>query len=258
MDTAPSLDPTRTTARTLGEPDATWRPELARSGARRSRRPGLRAALRLVVAATIGLLASTVATPPASAHGADGDMTVLQAEQSGPLTISVKVGLVYSNDQEFAEDASVEVSATLDGTVAGPAELALDTTAGSELYVGELTVPHAGLWNVEIVSTGPAATATATVTVEETDDDSTPSTAPSTSVTSTTAADTTSTSAAPVTEDDAQSDEESSTPWLIVAGITVALVAGVVGWLAGSRGKSSGDADGGTADADGDPPSANA
>ena len=73
-----------------------------------------------LLAALVAALALFAA--PAGAHSDDGEMTVLRAEQSGPSTIEVEVGIVYA-DQHLAEEARVTATATKDGETAGPVTL---------------------------------------------------------------------------------------------------------------------------------------
>src|SRR5690606_29076957 len=58
---------------------------------------------------------------PAGARGAEGAMTVIRAEQTGPGRAEVELGLLYANDNEVAEEATVTVTATgPGGEVVGP------------------------------------------------------------------------------------------------------------------------------------------
>ena len=142
----------------------------------------------LLVAATAVLL--TFLAGPAAAHSEEGQMTVVSATESEPMTISVEAGLVYSSDQHLAEDAEVWVDASTDGTQLEPVRLTR-AGEGSSVYAGEFPVPTAGEWTLAFESTNPAATAQATVTVTG---------APAETTTGAPAETTTSSTAAPATE----------------------------------------------------------
>ena len=142
--------------------------------------PAALRAAALVVAATTVLLA--LVAGPASAHSDEGEMTVVSATESAPMTISVEVGLVYAGDQHLAEEAEVWVDASTEGTQLEPVRLTR-SGEGSSVYSAQFPVPAAGEWNLSFESTDPAATTQATVTVQgqavETTTTS-PTTAPST------------------------------------------------------------------------------
>src|SRR5690606_20433417 len=116
-----------------------------------------------LLAALVAALALFAA--PAGAHSDDGEMTVLRAEQSGPSTIEVEVGIVYA-DQHLAEEARVTATATKDGETAGPVTLE-GGGPGSSVYRGAIEVPSPGAWSVQVVSEDPTAEATAAVEVVE-------------------------------------------------------------------------------------------
>jgi len=123
-------------------------------------------ALRPVLAAALAALAFALLTAaPAAAHSDAGEMTVLRAEQTGPSTIEVEVGIVYA-DEHLAEEATVSVTATSGDATAGPVTLE-GGGAGSSIYRGSLEVPSPGEWSLQLVAENPTADATATVSVVE-------------------------------------------------------------------------------------------
>lgn len=108
-----------------------------------------------------------VAVSSAGAHGAEGELTLTKAEQTGPTTVEVEVGIVYANDGHLAEDAAV--SATLtgpDGATVGPVEL-IRTGETTSLYAATVDVTAVGKWSVAVTSTEPAGTTSGSVTVVE-------------------------------------------------------------------------------------------
>lgn len=101
----------------------------------------------------------------ASAHGDGGTMTVITAEQDGPLAIHLVVGIVYGNDGDPATGATVSVTGTgPDG--AKLAETRLPRQQGAK-YGATFDVPAKGSWRLTVTSGAPEATATATVEVTE-------------------------------------------------------------------------------------------
>ena len=170
----------------------------------------------------------------AAAHGDEGDMTVVTAKQGGERTIDLEVGILFSNDDELATDATVTVTGTgPDGAVL--AATPLPRTEGAK-YGASVDVPVEGTWNLTITSTRPDATAQATVEVTA---------APAqTTVTSTTEATTTtaasaSTTAAPAPTTDATDDEASSSGLLIVGGVVALAGVAAIAWVIASRRKQS-------------------
>ena len=178
----------------------------------------------LLVAVAAVLL--TFLAGPAAAHSEEGQMTVVSATESEPMTISAEVGLVYSSDQHLAEEAEVWVDASTDGTQLEPVRLTR-AGQGSSVYAGQIPVPTAGEWTLAFESTNPTATAQATVTVEG---------APAETTTSSTAAPATEPSTTAPASDDgeaasAEVDEEDDglsavVIALVVVGLLVLLAAG--------------------------------
>lgn len=168
-------------------------------------------AVLLTVAAAIGL------APAALAHGDEGKMTVTVAEQAGPGAIRLEVGILYANDEELAEEATV--SATLTGPAGekvGPVDL--PRISGAR-YGTEVSVPVPGAWAVTVGSTTPTAQGTATVTVAE---------QAATTTSSTTEA------AVPTVADEAPatpSDDGGSGAGVAIAVVAVVVLAAAVGYV---------------------------
>jgi hypothetical protein len=111
------------------------------------------------VAVVACLVPVLLAGSRAEAHSDDGVMTVTRTEQVGADQVRLEVGIVYANDQEPAEDATVTATLTGPaGEVVGPIELPRTTGA---LYGAQVQVPVLGNWSVAVGSTTPAAEATA-------------------------------------------------------------------------------------------------
>ena len=181
-----------------------------------------------VVAAALLLLLAVAA--PASAHSEEGEMTVVGATESEPLTISVEVGLVYASDQHLAEEAEVWVDASTADTQLEPVRLTR-AGEGSAVYAGTIPVPAAGEWTLSFESTDPVASAEATVIVAgEPAASTTTSTSAAPASTTTPGTDDTHTAA---TEDDDARDEAEDDGLsavviaLVAVGVVVVLAAGV-------------------------------
>lgn len=120
----------------------------------------MKAPLPTGTAALLGLL---LVGPPALAHGDEGEMTVVTAEQSGPAGIRVEVGIVFSSDGHLAEGATVAATATgPGGATIGPADV--PRIRGAR-YGATLEGAGPGEWTVTVISTEPEAEASALVTV---------------------------------------------------------------------------------------------
>lgn len=119
----------------------------------------------LLLAVTVAVIG--VGALPAGAHGAEGELTLTKADQTGPTTVEIEVGIVYANDGHLAEDATV--SATLtgpDGATVGPVELTR-TGEATSLYAASVDVTGVGEWSVAVTSIEPAGTTSGSVTVVE-------------------------------------------------------------------------------------------
>jgi hypothetical protein len=195
------------------------------------------------------VLVSTLTGRPAFAHGDEGEMEVISAEAAGPLQIAVEVGVVYANDDDLAEEASITLTATgEDGTSVGPIEVPRRDDA---VYAATFDVPVAGTWSLAITSTEPAAEAEAEVAVTEE--------APSTSEVTTTEAPATSgptestdgtdasapdTSSAPGEDGDGEDEDAAAAaddeddggsllPFIVIAVVAIAAIAALL--IAGQR-----------------------
>jgi hypothetical protein len=93
---------------------------------------------------------------PAGAHGDEGVMTVIAAEQGASAsTVRLEIGLVYANDDDLAEEATVTAMLTgPSGETVGPVTLPRITGAR---YGADAEVPSPGTWTVVITSTAPEA-----------------------------------------------------------------------------------------------------
>lgn len=189
-------------------------------------------AVGLVALASVLLLGS----PAASAHGATGTMTITTANQTGPLTVQVEVGIKYENDDDLAEEAKVEATLTeADGTKVGPVSLPQIRNA---LYGTALQVPKAGTYAIAVTSTSPKASASGSVKVTGDPANGGSSGASVSSVTtaggggaSSTTAPATTTTGAPATS----SASSSSTPLIVGVVVVLVLVGAVGGFLAVRR-----------------------
>jgi hypothetical protein len=183
-------------------------------------------ATALVAALTALLLA--LSAGPAAAHGDEGQMTVVSATESAPMTISVEVGLVHADDQHLAEEAEVWVNASSADTQLEPVALTR-SGEGSAVYAGQIPVPSAGEWTLSFESTDPVASAQASVTVADAAPESTTSStaAPTTAPSTTALGDTDTEEAAATAEEDEDDGLSAVVIALGVVGILVLVAAGV-------------------------------
>lgn len=104
---------------------------------------------------------------PAGAHGDEGELTLTRAEQSGPSTVEVEVGIVYANDGHLAQGATVTATLTgPDGATVGPVTLTR-TGETTSLYAATVDVTAPGDWSVAVTSTEPTGSTSGSVTVVE-------------------------------------------------------------------------------------------
>jgi len=169
----------------------------------------------------VAMLALTVLSQSgALAHEDTGRFEDVRVEVIGPLTLSVKATLIYPNDGEPAEEATVTAVAEQPGAPAG-APSPLQELAPGE-YSAELTVPNGGSWTIRLTALSPSATTETAVEVP----------APATTTTAETL--TTRESSSSTTEAPAQLDTDtgdgSGAPLALAAGLGVALVAILVAW----------------------------
>jgi hypothetical protein len=137
--------------------------------------------VRTVTAALLSLLVLGALSGVAAAHDDAGEMTITKVEQTGPTTVAVEVGLVYTGDGHLAEDATVTALLTgPEGETVGPVDLTRQGD-GTSLYAAEVQVTAPGTWTVAVTSTGPTAEKSGAVEVE-----AAPATEPDGSTTSST------------------------------------------------------------------------
>lgn len=163
----------------------------------------------------------------ASAHEDTGQMEIVRAESDAPLSIAVEVRIIYPNDGDPAEEATVTAVAEQPG---GPAVAPVSLRESAPgVYGGQVTVPQPGAWNVRVTSLSPAATAEATVDVAA------PATTSTTLTPSTTASPATTATTVPGSED----DDAGVAPALAVA-VLVAAGLGLTFWLGVRRRRNTG------------------
>lgn len=112
-----------------------------------------RAAILIAVALAALLLWQMVAAQPASAHGKDLDIAVtpLIPDPDQPLLRLYRVQVVFANDREPVEGASVLLTARRDdGTSALPARALTEVDGGHGLYVGEIEFVRFGVWVMDL------------------------------------------------------------------------------------------------------------
>lgn len=191
------------------------------------------AALRALALVLAGTTLFAVTAGPVAAHSDEGQMTVVSATESEPMTISVEAGLVYAGDQHLAEEAEVWVDASTEGTQLEPVQLTR-SGEGSSVYSAQFPVPTAGEWTLSLESTNPEATAQATVTVQgQPVQSTTTSVVAPTSETTTSSPATDDTETAAATEDEDEDDGLSSVVIaLVVVGV---LVLGAAGFAIAQR-----------------------
>lgn len=108
-------------------------------------------------------LAFVVGAGSAGAHGDDGLMKIEPTAGAQPLVVDVVVTIIYANDREPAEGASVSVDAIDSaGATTGPATL---VDAGDGRYTGPVELPREGAWTLRASSTNPAASGELAITV---------------------------------------------------------------------------------------------
>jgi len=136
-----------------------------------------RRVLALSVALLVAGLAVLVGAVPASAHGDAGVIVIDTPEPRGDLTVGLQVLLTYENDDEPVTGDEVgeivAVGTGPGGQTIGP-QVSLVATDVPGVFAADLTFPAAGMWELTVTSSEPAASATTTVEVadaapEETD-----------------------------------------------------------------------------------------
>ncbi len=180
-----------------------------------------RPTIRLLLLLATTLVFIGISAGPAAAHDDEGTVTITRAEQVGASSVLVEVGIVFAGDGHLAEDAEVTATLSSAGTTVGPVELDKGED-GTSLYSATIDVPSPGVWAIEVTSTDPSGTTTASVTVA----DGAPST---TTPASTTAPDPTAT--VPTSDPAASAEDSASTSQLATSqeedsGASPALVIG--------------------------------
>lgn len=107
----------------------------------------------IAVVTTAPLLWQAVAAQPASAHGKELDIAVtpLIPDPDQPLLRLYRVHVVYRNDLEPVEGATVVLTARRDDGASALLEQKLTEVDGDHgLYVGEITFPRFGAWKMEL------------------------------------------------------------------------------------------------------------
>ena len=182
----------------------------------------IRAARVFAAALVVTLGAAAVAAAPAAAHSDDGEMTVTRADATGDTTVEIEVGIVYTNDDDLATEATVTATATIStGATVGPIDV---PNTNDALYAATIELPEAGVWTVSLSATDP--TASATAEVDTTAVTPTTTAAPTTSMTR---GPTTTVSAAKAPSPQAASapeqDDSSAIPPALIAVIAIIIIA---------------------------------
>jgi YtkA-like len=167
---------------------------------------------RFLAAAVI--LAALGSAAPASAHGDEGHLEVVNAVPNADgSAVTYTVELTYANDGDIVDGAAVTATVRQQGGGARPpVDLA---GAGSGWYAGTIAFPGPGPWRVTFATAEPEATVEASYQVPE----PTPST--TTTVATTTPPPTTEDEEAALLADDGGSTDDGP-PTGMVVGLTVA------------------------------------
>ncbi len=186
--------------------------------------------MRRVTTATALVLGVLLAGPaPAGAHGDEGVMELIEqepAEDGGERrSVNYLVGLVYANDDDLVEGATVTAVATGPGG-ARTAPVTF-TPAGPGRYQGTVTFPGPGRWTVVFSSADPVAEA-------RTQEELAPP--PPTTTTTTTTVTTTTTEATEVDSEPVDDgDDEGGSTGVVAAGVLGVLLLAVAGYALVTR-----------------------
>ena len=131
----------------------------------------------------LALSVLAVLSTPALAHEDNGEFRDVSVELIEPFTVSVAATLVYPNDGEPAEGATVTAVVEQPGAPASAPVSLAESPPGS--YHGELQVSSDGTWVVRLTALSPTATTEATIDVPARPVTSTSEPRTSTSTTST-------------------------------------------------------------------------
>ena len=184
-------------------------------------RARLCAVRRLLVLTVVALLALA---SPAAAHGDEGLLEVVAATPSDVGSdVTYRVSLVYANDGDAVDGATVTATAVLDGEPQQPVTLASAGEPG--IYEGTVSFPTAGRWTVRFATEDPPARVQTTFRVEPPPPPTTAAPAPTTSGPPPTST--------PVEPQLADEDTDSSGPPVgLIVGLVVTGLAAVAGGVA--------------------------
>lgn len=103
----------------------------------------------------------------AGAHDDAGAVTITRAEQVGPTSVLVEVGVVFAGDGHLAEEASVTATLTSGDSTVGPVTLQ-HGDEGTSLYSATIDVANTGTWDIQVESSEPTGTTEGSVVVSDT------------------------------------------------------------------------------------------
>ncbi len=113
----------------------------------------------LLAALCVGL-----ASGPAAAHSDDGALRIVSETPAGPLAVTYEVELIFANDGDPANGATVTATAVgADGAALGPHTF--QPTGDPGRYTATITFPAPGPWQLSITATDPDATLDAATTI---------------------------------------------------------------------------------------------
>ncbi|WP_020379590.1 FixH family protein [Candidatus Microthrix parvicella] len=123
--------------------------------------------LRGVLLIVVSICSLVGLAGPASAHGPEGTFTpIVNQPVEGQLAARLRVTLIYDNDAEPVDDATVQVTPTApDGTAGVQATLTKAPEPGT--YEGVVPVGAPGAWTFAIASEDPEASTEIAVTIPE-------------------------------------------------------------------------------------------
>ena len=104
---------------------------------------------------------------PAGAHGPEATFTPISQEPvAGELAVQLRVTLIYNDDADPVDDASVQVT-PVDGSGAEGAQATLARTPEPGTYEGTVPVPTPGEWTFKLSSSDPESELDLAVTIAE-------------------------------------------------------------------------------------------
>lgn len=110
-------------------------------------------AIAIVIGVALMVVGRSFTALPASAHGKDLDIAVtpLIPDPEQPLLRLYRVQVVYLNDREPVEGATVVLTAQReDGAAAFPPLRLTEEDAGQGVYIGEAVFSRFGVWQMEL------------------------------------------------------------------------------------------------------------